>query len=240
MHYEEKCYIMKCIEQQIFTSELRKNMKLYKIKSGIILLLAVAFLMTGCGSLASEYQSYVKGSFDVIYTGEFDDYEQTTGATKEESEEQYQLSVDNYLANYTKKFALGELNENQKQQLEKIIKDVLAQVKFEVMPAQKENGSYHVEVKVCPLEYTDQVVNEVSKLKDEMKQKQANGEINSEEAYLEAYQNGVIQIMMDQVEKVTYGEEEIFSIPIHVSENSYYAEHDDLLEVSDYMIKGTI
>lgn len=194
---------------------------------------ALCFL-SGCGSTASDYQSYIQGSYDVIYKGKFEDYMSTTDATEEESRKQYQLSVDHYVGMISEKFGL-ELSEEETTDLETIVKEVLQKVKYQVEPARKKNDTYYVDVKVEPMDYIDITVEKSEKLKAELEAKMKRGEFQSEEDYRKEYKDGIFTILKESLEEVSYSEEEIFSIPIKVDKNTYHAEPDDLLEATDYV-----
>lgn len=198
-------------------------------------LFAVCFL-SGCGSTASDYQSYIQGSYDVIYKGEFEDYMSTTDATEEESLKQYQLSVDHYVGMLSEKFGL-KLSEEEKADLESIVKELLKKVKYQVEPAKKKNDTYYVDVKVEPMDYIDVVVEKSEKLKSELEAKMKRGEFQNEEEYQKEYKDGIFSILKESLEDISYSEEEIFSIPIKVDKNVYHAEKDDLLEATDYVFK---
>ena len=198
-------------------------------------LFAVCFL-SGCGSTASDYQSYIQGSYDVIYKGEFGDYMSTTDATEEESLKQYQLSVDHYVEMLSEKFGLA-LSEEEKSNLQAIVKDLLKKVKYTVEPAKKKNDTYFVDVKVEPMDYIDIAVEKSEKLKSGLEARMKQGEYQKKEDYQQAYKDGIFTILKESLKEISYSEEEIFSIPIKVDKNTYHAEPDDLLEATDYVFK---
>lgn len=207
-----------------------------KRKAVITAFMLMVCFLSGCGSTASDYQSYIQGSYDVIYKGEFEDYMSTTDATEEESLKQYQLSVDHYVSMLSEKFGL-ELSEEEKTELETVVKELLQKVKYEVEPAKKKNDTYYVDVKVEPMDYIDITVEKSEKLKSELEARMKKGDFQKEEDYYQEYKDGIFNILKESLEEISYSEEEVFSIPIKVSGSTYHAEHDDLVEATDYVFK---
>lgn len=221
--------------------------KITAILMSMLLLLGAA----GCSSYkeyndpSANYGPYIQSLLDVSYKHDATKYLEYVDDTKDAAEEYYDNTMAYWAYQVADYFQMVLIDDATEARMIGLMEDIFEQAKYEVADAVKSGDYYTVQVTIYPLDFTNQVYDEVAAFAQDFSDRIEAGEfgdyVNDEAAYTECeiqYANSVMDILETYVDHLAYADAVEKIVKINVDEDGYYGiSENDQYDLESYLIQ---
>lgn len=220
----------------------------------VVLTLAMVLSFAACGNssnvTAKKYTQYVEAVMECSYLGEFDNYMKICDATKQESQDVYDNTME-YYAYYLMYYNDVDYEVISQATIDRFVdiaEKVYAKAKYTVNQAEKTSDSkvYHVTIEIEPTDFNDitydpvyEYIHEVYNPQFENMSDEEYYAITDEQwvQYEEIYANAVADILEEYIDQIGYKTKKTKIVEISVDSNGNYGVDDeDWYEIDDYIV----
>lgn len=212
-------------------------------KKGILLIftLVAVFALAGCGgkSKNAHYKSYVKSLIAINYLGATDDYIESAGCNKSDAIALYNSNIgvltDSILTYYGITIPEGS---SLRADYEELAKNIYSKIDYTVSDAYEADGTTKLDVKIKPINIFKQTKDEVIAYIDDFNTRVAHGDFNeyTVDMYNEEFARGIVLILDNACNEMTYADEVTVTVSIIESGNSFYISDEDFLSIDAAML----
>lgn len=220
-------------------------MKYYSQKLlSTFLLIIVIFSISGCSSNTKEkaYQNYVKSLISVNYLGATSDYIKATGANEDDAKDLYDSNISHLSNNLKAYYSLDFADESDSMtKLNELSKNIYSKVKFNVSKAYKEGNDYFVDVTIEPINILNDTNTSINDYVTEFNTQVNEGVYRdyTKEEFEAKFADGLITILTESINTVTYGEAQVLKVKIITTDSTYYISDEDLILIDSNIIAGS-
>ena len=216
-------------------------MTITRIKKTVAFILCLSFLLslTACGGAKGDYQGYVNSLITANYIGVSDGYVKITGANEEDVEALYLQNVARLASNLSDYYRLDIWNDTElSRAMTTLSRRIYSCVKFDVGKPYKDNNIDYVDVTIYPIDIINQTNEEVVAYINGFNEAVDRGDYDnySKEEYEYEYASGIMGILADAVNNITYAEPEVVKVRIIVSDDTFYIGNDDFRNIDRCII----
>ncbi len=216
-------------------------MTITRIKKTVAFILCISFLLslTACGGAKGDYQGYVNSLITANYIGVSDGYVKITGANEEDVEALYLQNVARLASNLSDYYRLDIWNDTElSRAMTTLSRRIYSCVKFDVGKPYKDNNIDYVDVTIYPIDIINQTNEEVVAYINGFNEAVDRGDYDnySKEEYEYEYASGIMGILADAVNNITYAEPEVVKVRIIVSDDTFYIGNDDFRNIDRCII----
>ena len=216
-------------------------MTITRIKKTAAFILCISFLLslTACGGAKGDYQGYVNSLITANYIGVSDGYVKITGANEEDVEALYLQNVARLASNLSDYYSLDIWNDTElSRAMTTLSRKIYGCVKFDVGKPYRDNNIDYVDVTIYPIDIINQTNDEVVAYINGFNEAVDRGDYDnySKEEYEYEYASGIMGILADAVNNITYAEPEVVKVRIIVSDDTFYIGNEDFRNIDRCMI----
>lgn len=203
----------------------------------VVMVLSVA-MIGGCGS-KFDAGAYVQSVLDLTTKGETADYEKLTESSKEDAEKIYQDQIKAELEAMDITDT-SELSDDMKGKYEQLVKDILATGRYEVGEVTEKDKNYTVQLKVTQAmvskDLNTKFNEQVQAYQDELEAAISDGgEVPSDAAMEEKVYEIMYNLLNENVQSITYGEEKTIEVHVNNKDNVYTIPDEDYTAMEEAM-----
>lgn len=214
----------------------------YKFKKiSVIVLSMMLILISGCSfsKKPEKYKTYVESLITANYLGVSDEYLEATGANETDAEALYLANATRLSENLITYYGLEISNDSSLGPLlVELAKNIYSKTKYEVSTAYEKDDVYYVDVTIYPINILAQSEDAINSYVSQFNTRVENGEFNNYERaeYENEFASGIISILQDSVNEITYADPVTITVKIILSDDSYYISDEDFLLIDSAII----
>ncbi|MCR5214190.1 MAG: hypothetical protein K6E10_07215 [Eubacterium sp.] len=204
-----------------------------------ILMLAMVLSLMGCGGTKGDYQGYVKNLITANYIGVSEGYVKSTGANEEDVDALYLQNVARLASNLSDYYSLDIWNDTElSRAMTTLARRIYSNVKFDVGKPYKDNNIDYVDVTIYPIDIINQTNEEVVAYIQGFNEAVDRGDYDdyTKEQYEYEYASGIMGILANAVNEISYAEPQVVQVRIIVSEDTFYIGNDDFRNIDKAII----
>ncbi|MCI8553904.1 MAG: hypothetical protein HFJ80_03055 [Clostridiales bacterium] len=183
---------------------------------------------------------YVQAVLDCQYKAKYDDYKRLTNSTDQEAAEAYESGMEAESQTFAHYFNVT-LDDDSSAKVMDMYKKLYQKAQYTVGEAvrQKDAASdkYTVEVRIKPMKIFDDITEDYAAFWQEFSARYTNEVLMEMKAgdlqkYYNAYTDGVLELLNQHIDSVSYGEEKTLTVHIQQDKDGLYEiDEDDFQEI---------
>lgn len=214
-----------------------------KVSLILSLLIITSLLFTGCSRFQKETfdaPGYIKAILDATYLGAMPEKDNIIDTTPEKVKAEYDASMKKAAQTFASYYGIKNPSQDILDQFEQWVKKVYSKCSYDVKEGESDSDNiYKVTVALRPIDILSTSENAVNKyIKDfDKKNKQKKFSGYTEEQYNAVYAEGLLQLLGEYADSITYREEESITVTVTLnSEDKYQADSTALSQIAKKII----
>jgi len=200
---------------------------------------AMMLSLVGCSLFDSKgkvYSRYIVSLLDINYKNLSKDYTTLTGVSQSDAEAVYIANMDYQAHNLMSYYGVKEVDDGTiLSEFYYLAQSIFSDAKYEVTDVivDKETDSYTLELTVYPLNTLEATHDQIVSYIENFNARVDEGDYNNttEVEYETEFAEGIIEILKSTVDNPGYMDPVVLEIPIKPSNDYYYIEDADFLEI---------